>query len=138
MSLYLLGIMGIFVGFQLWRSLRILLTGTVHRFQSNDDVTKPYSERYRKDWERATSGRYIGRYEGASKGRLAIRFGCQLLFLACVGVGGWLLMLIDAMQDSSQLGNLSAIGLSVIFMSMLISSIVDYIDQRNFKLRRLR
>ena len=135
---YLLIILGVVVGIQLWRSLRVILTQTVHRFQSYDDVTKPYSQRYRESSERITSGRYIGRYEGASTGKHAVRFGWRLFILALLGVIGWLMLLIDTLLGTGELGTLSALGLCLIFLSMGIMSVVDYLDQRSFKMRRLR
>lgn len=135
-------VLGILPRFSVWRSLRILLTGSVPRFQSYDDITKPYSQRYREDAERLTSGRYIGRYEGSTRGKHAIQFGWRLLTISLIGVIGWFMLILDVnttlMGTKLELEILGTIGLIILFGSMGVGAVLDYIDYRNYKMRRLR
>ncbi len=135
---YVVSFMALVVGLQLWRSLRILSTQTVHRFQSYDDVTQPFSARYREGLERLTSGRYVGRYEGASTGKYATRLGRKLFILAVISFIGWLMMFSDNRWHLREDGMVSIIGFGLCWGSFIASAFVDYCDQRNFKLRRLR
>lgn len=141
MNTYLAIVFGLLVILPLWRGIRIVLTRTVHHFQSYDDITKPYSQRYREGAERLTSGKYIGRYEGASYGKQAAKLGWQLVGLGLISLFGWILIILDVttnwLGSSDELGTLGAIGIVLIFLSLSVMSVVDYIEIRRLKMRRL-